>query len=184
MPPDSPLPTPAAPDPRGTDDATFFSQVYVALRRIAEAQMAQQKPSHTLQATALVNEVYLKLAGARGECTSLDHFYNLAARAMRQILVDHARKRRAQSRPPESARVPLDAIVDSYEASSGDLLELEDLLQRIETHDREFVRMVELRFFGGRTTEEIAQFLGRSTRDVERRWQVLRKLLARELGRV
>ena len=162
-------------------EASFFSEVYAELRRIAEAYMSRQQPTHTLQPTALVNEVYLKLADRQASCTSTEHFLSLAARAMRQVLVDHARRRRTQRRSPDGLRVPLDTLVDAYEEHTGDILELEEVLGKIESFDPELVQMIELRYYSGHTTEEIAKLLGRSVRDVERRWQATRRILEREL---
>ncbi|QDU84276.1 ECF sigma factor [Planctomycetes bacterium Pla163] len=169
----------------GEMDATgeFFSRVYAELHRIARSHMAQQGGAHTLQPTALVHEVYLKLAGKGDRIDDEAHFLNLAARAMRQVLVDHARRRNAQSRRPGGERVPLDALVEAYEEHTGDLLELEDMLMALEQVDPELVQMVELRFYAGRTTSEIADVLGRSMRDVERRWEMTRRIVSRELER-
>lgn len=171
----------------GSGDAAaqdeFFSRVYTELHRIAQSYMAHQGGAHTLQPTALVNEVYLKLAGKGSNVDDEAHFLNLAARAMRQVLVDHARRRNAGRRRPDGDRVPLDALVDAYEEHTGDLLELEELLAALEEIDPELVRIVELRFYAGRTTREIADVLGRSVRDVERRWEMTRRIVRRELDR-
>lgn len=164
-------------------EGEFFSRVYTELHRIASTHMAQQDPSHTLQPTALVHEVYLKLASATDGVADEHHFVNLAACAMRQVLVDHARRRNASNRRADGIRVPLDSLVAAYEEHTGDLLELEEALEALEAVDPELVRMVELRFYAGRTTAEIAEILGRSKRDVERRWEATRRIVRRELDR-
>lgn len=157
-------------------------RVYAELLRIARAHMSRQAAGHTLQPTALVHEVFLKLASSERRVADEAHLLNLAARAMRQVLVDHARRRSTQRRKVPGERVPLDSILDAYDARAGDLLELEDLLESLESVDPDLVSMVELRFYGGRTTEQIAEIQGRSVRDVERRWQGLRLILKKELS--
>lgn len=166
--------------------------LYQRLRHVAAAYLSQERRDHTLQPTALANEAYLKLlqAGLVGSDQTADLVW-MAARAMRQILVDHARKKRAQKRVgsngeggPAGRRVPLDDAVALYEQHTGGLPELDSALLSLERHDPELLRIVELRFFGGLTEAEIAEQLSVSVRTVRRGWAFARLWLAREIRRL
>jgi RNA polymerase sigma factor (TIGR02999 family) len=156
--------------------------VHGELRRIAASYLRRERPDHTLQPTALVNEAYLRLAD-RGEVAweSKSHFLAIAANVMRQILVDHARARRADKRHGDRVQVQLDeALVVPFERDL-DLVWLDEALDRLAALDPRLARVVELRFFGGLTTRETADVLEVSTATVEREWATARGWLRREL---
>jgi RNA polymerase sigma factor (TIGR02999 family) len=157
-------------------------QVYDELRRIAAAYMRRERPGQTLQATALVHEAYLRLAGAGTPWHDKRHFVGIAARSMRQILVERARARGAQKRWAGLDRVTLsDAL-----AVAGDqetmLPALDEALERLEKLDAEQARIVELRYFAGLSIEEAADALGMSPATLKRRWTLARAWLFRELS--
>lgn len=158
----------------------FFSLVYDKLRSLAHRELRGR--SGSLATTGLVDEVYLKLfhGGAR-QWASQAQFLGTAARAMRQVLVDHARRRRAQKRLPTGQRVPLDELVDDYEARGADVLEIDDALHRLRRVDAQLVTIVEMRYFAGYSIADTARLLGLSTSKVHRSWQVARAWLVREL---
>lgn len=171
----------AAGDSSARDE--LFECVHAELHDLARAEMARQRPSHTLQPTALVNEAYLKLGGKHeGEWTDRAHFLRLAGKAMRQILVDHARGKNALRRADPGPRVELEDLAQEYDRRSGGVLELEDALDRLHERDPALVQLVELRFYAGRSMEEIALILDISPRSAARRWEVARVLLRSELG--
>ena len=145
--------------------------------------MREQRKDHTLQATALVNEAYLRLHDGR-ELAATDRigFLALASTAMRCVLVDHARSRGRDKRQPPGERVPLDALLVAYEDRAVDMLALDEGLERMDAFDPEMARAVEMRFFGGLSAEETAGFLGIPLRTFERRWQAARAWLRAEIG--
>ncbi|HKE00262.1 MAG TPA: sigma-70 family RNA polymerase sigma factor [Planctomycetota bacterium] len=162
--------------------ADLFPLVYEELRRAAQRVLGGGADRQTLQPTALVHEAYLRLvdhtlSGFEGR----DHFVRTAVRAMRQILVDHARARRSGKRGGGAARLPLDEAVDSIEVDAIDLVALDEALGRLAAHDERLARTVELRFFGGLTIEETARLLGVSTPTVERDWRFARSWLHERL---
>ena len=171
---------------RGRRDALdkLLPIVHNELRRIAAWHLRRERPGHTLQPTALVNEAYLRLVDQRDiDWQSKAHFLGVAARLMRMILVDHARKRRAGKRAGELARVPLeDALLVAYERDV-DLMALEEALDRLAAMDPRLSQIVELRYFGGLTTKETAEVLDLSAATIEREWATARGWLRRELGR-
>ena len=141
-------------EPAALDD--LMPIVYRELRRLARNALLGQRPGHTLQPTALVNEAYLRLFAAETpEFADRAHFLGIAARAMRQILVDHARTRLAQKRGPQ-LRVPLDENIASAPAQR-DLLDLDEALDRLGQEDERLLKLVEMRFFAGMTAEETAE---------------------------
>lgn len=155
--------------------------VYNELRRIAAAYMRRERPGQTLQATALVHEAYLRLAGAGTPWTDERHFLAIAARSMRQLLVERARARSAQKRWGGMDRV---SLTESLVAGGDDdawLPALDDALTRLEQLDPEQARIVELRYFVGLSVEEAAEALGISPATVKRRWALARAWLFREL---
>jgi RNA polymerase sigma-70 factor (ECF subfamily) len=158
--------------------------VHDELRRIASAYMRRERADHTLQPTALVNEAYLRLVDQR-EIVWQDraHFVGVAARLMRQILVDHARARAAAKRAGGVDRVPLDETVLVEAERPVDLLALDEALERLAAMDPALARVVELRYFGGLTTREAAEATGVSTATIEREWATARGWLRRELLR-
>jgi RNA polymerase sigma-70 factor, ECF subfamily len=167
-------------DPRQAEE--MLGIVYDELRQLARRQFRGERASHTLQPTALVHEAYLRLAklpDVRWE--SRAHFFGTAARAMRQILVDHARRRGAGKRGGGAERVTLDTSIPGEDALAADVLDLHDALERLAANDPELGRLVELRFFAGLTLDETAETLNFSRRKVAKDWSVARLWLQREL---
>ena len=159
--------------------------VYDELRRIAAAYMRRERPGQTLQPTALVHEAYLRLAGAGSPWTDRRHFLGIAARSMRQILVERARARGAQKRWAGLDRVSLtESLVGRSAQGNEDALlpALDEALTRLEQIDPEQARLVELRYFVGLSIEETADALGLSPATVKRRWALARAWLFRELS--
>ena len=157
--------------------------LYGALRRIAAEWMGKQASDHTLQPTALVNEAWLRLFSTE-EAQSFNgrgHFLRAAACAMRSVLVDHARAKRAAKRGENPSNLPLDAALHVFEERSLDVVELSDAIQRLAESREDLARVVELRFFGGLTIPETAEALGVSTQTVDRRWRVAKLWLQKEL---
>jgi RNA polymerase sigma factor (TIGR02999 family) len=156
--------------------------VYDELRRIAAAYMRRERPGQTLQATALVHEAYLRLADAGAPWTDKRHFVGIAARSMRQILVERARARGAQKRWAGLNRVTMtDALAVAAQAE-GMMPALDEALTRLEQIDAEQARIVELRYFAGLSIEETADALGISPATLKRRWALARAWLFRELS--
>ena len=157
-------------------------QVYDELRRLAAAYMRRERPGQTLQATALVHEAYLRLAGAGTPWTDKRHFVGIAARSMRQILVERARARGAQKRWAGLDRVTMtDALAVAADAE-GMLPALDEALTRLEQVDPEQARIVELRYFAGLSIDETADALGMSPATLKRRWALARAWLLRDLS--
>jgi RNA polymerase sigma factor (TIGR02999 family) len=155
--------------------------VYNELRRLAAAYMRRERPGQSLQATALVHEAYLRLAGAGTPWTDRQHFLGIAARSMRQILVERARARGAQKRWGGMNRVTLTETVAAAAHEDALLPALDEALARLETIDPEQAKIVELRYFAGLSIEETAAALGLSPATVKRRWTMARAWLFREL---
>jgi RNA polymerase sigma factor (TIGR02999 family) len=157
--------------------------VYEELRRLAHHYMEGQPPGHTLQTTALTNEAYLRLVGqSRPSFTNRSHFIAVAARAMRQILVDHARTAQRQRRGAGASKVELDQAVLISPEQSGAIIDLNEALQRLESLDSRAAQGVELRYFGGLNQDEIAEVLKISTVTVRRDWVFSKAWLYRELA--
>lgn len=156
--------------------------VYDELKRLAEAQFRSQPAGHTLQPTALLNEAYMKLA-ARPELSlnDSDHFIGLAARVMRQVLVDHARAKAAVKRGPGWERVTLGEARNDDGADAIDVLALEEALEELGRLDERKARLVELRFFGGLTETEAATAIGISRTEATRQWRMVRAWLSKRL---
>jgi RNA polymerase sigma factor (TIGR02999 family) len=168
-------------DPTALNDLMEF--VYTELHAAAEQAMAGERHSHTLQPTALVNEVYLQLRQLkRVSWENRAPFFAFASRLMRRILVEHARAAKAQKRGGELGRVTLETVQLPAEEPAIDPLILDDTLQKIEAVDARLVRIIELKFFGGLTEEEIAASLRISRATVQREWVAARRLLAKFLG--
>lgn len=160
----------------------LLEATYGELRRIAAALMRRERPGHTLQPTELVHNAWFKLVDqARVSWTDRAHFLNIAGRAMRQVLVDHARRRGARKRPDGAQRVTFDDEAGHGAAASFDLLALHEALERFAALDPRAARVVEARVFGGMSVEEVAHVLEVSRRTVELDWTVARRWLAREL---
>ena len=157
--------------------------VYRHLHRLAASYMRGERSDHTLQTTALVNEAYLRLVSQKQtEWKDRAHFFGIAARLMRQILVEHARSRQAMKRGGSFERILLDEGREFSCKKAGDLLQLNDALEALGNLDRQQADVVELRFFGGLTVEETAEALGISPRTVKRDWAVARAWLHGELS--
>jgi RNA polymerase sigma factor (TIGR02999 family) len=157
--------------------------LYTELRALAEALLSREAPGHTLQATALVNEAYLRLVGPTPVTVAgKRHFFALAAGVIRHILVDHARTRSRLKRGGGGARVTLSEIDHPALPDAPELLALDDALERLAKLSPRTARTVELKFFAGLTVEEIAQVLGVSERTVNSEWATARAWLAREMS--
>lgn len=159
--------------------------VYDELRRLARGYLAKERRELTLQATGLVNEAYLRLIDQSGvEWTDRSHFFAIAARTMRRILVDHARARRADKRGGEIERLVFDEQLDAFEESGidVDLLDLDEALKELAAFDERQAKLVELRFFGGLSIRETGEMLGLSPATVKREWALARAWLYRRLG--
>lgn len=160
----------------------LFPLVYDELRRMAGRQLSRERREHTLQPTALVNEAYLKLVDqTQVEWKSRAHFVGIAARAMRQILIDYARKRGAHKRGGGWERATLDEELIGVESSLEELLALDAALNKLAEFDERLRRVVEYRYFGGLSEKEIGELLGVTPRTVERDWAKARAWLHKEL---
>ena len=157
--------------------------IYDELRRLAESRMRHELPDHTLQATALVHEAYLRLVGQSTEWKSRSHFFAIAAQMMRRILVDHARGQHSAKRGSGAPKVPLDEPLTVSAEQRFDLIALNDALTGLAQIDPQRGRIVELRFFGGLSNEESAEVLGISTATVQRQWAGARAWLYHEMSR-
>lgn len=172
----------AASDDRSRDPIEV-TNVYGELRGIAERVFRGQREAHTLQATALVHEAWIRLAGrARDSYVDGPHFFAAAARAMRHVLVDHARRVAADKRGGDALRVTLSGgEVGAVDAAPTDVLDLERALGKLEREDARMGQVIELKFFAGLTLPEIADALGISKVTVSADWKKARLWLAREL---
>lgn len=156
--------------------------IYNELRSIAGVCFQSQNPGHTLQPTALVNEAIAKMIRSdSNQWESKSHFLGVAAKAMRHILIDHARKKRTERRGGNFGRVTLSGMMTSDSTEGFDALDVDDALLKLERVDKRQARIVELRFFGGLNTTQIAEVLSVSPRTVELDWRFARAWLRREL---
>jgi RNA polymerase sigma factor (TIGR02999 family) len=172
---------------RGGDRDAFdrvYALVYGELRRIAHGQLRHGLRDPTLSTTALVHEAYLKLVPhADAPLADRQHFFALAARAMRQILVDAARRRQADKRGGEAARVELDELEVAAATRAAEFVALDEALARLESVDERLTRLVELRFFAGLSMAELAELLEVSERTLGRDWRRARAFLQLEMER-
>lgn len=167
-------------DPEAANE--LLPLVYGELRDLAGRYMGGERAQHTLQPTALIHEAWLRLLGEQSAAAeNRSHFVALAARAMRQVLIDHARRRDSRKRGGGEARVDLDLALELFEERGPDVLVLEEALAKLEKFDPQLVRIVELRFFAGASNEEAAAALGVSTRTIERGWKTAQAWLRAEL---
>ena len=155
--------------------------VYDQLRRLASRCLVSERPGHTLRATALVNEAYMRLIDAGADFNDRVHFFAVAARLLRQILVDHARTQNRKKRGAGAQRLTLDEAMLVTPDSSG-LLDLDEALQRLATNDRRKSEVVELIYFGGLTYDETAAALGISAATVDRELRMAKAWLYTELA--
>ena len=167
-------------------DATVSDEllglIYSELRQLAGQRMSNHPAGHTLQPTALVHEAWMRMVDLPDKrFRSRAQFFSLAAKAMRSILVDHARKRGSERRGGGHVRLPLDDVIAGVEEGTTGLLALEDALSRLEGVSETASRVVELRFFGGLEHAEIGEALGVSARTVERHWRAARVWLHDDL---
>jgi len=157
------------------DSAAFLSLLYGELRRMARSHLSRERPNHTFQPTALVHEVYLRMANNAG-AQEKDRFLALASRVMRQVLVDYARRRRSQKRSELPFRVTLEDDLASV-SPNMDLLILDEAMSDLEVLDARQARVVEMKLFAGLNFEEIAAVLKLSDRTVKRDWTMARAWL-------
>jgi RNA polymerase sigma-70 factor, ECF subfamily len=169
---------------RGNQEAVerLVPLVYGELKKLANGYMRRERPDHTLQATALVHEAYLKLVRQRSvNWQSRSHFFGIAAQLMRRILIDHARGHLREKRGGAEEVVPLDEGLVFSPGQYAELLRLDEALERLAKLDPRQSKIVELRFFGGLSVEEAAEFLGISPKTVKRDWSVAKAWLHGEL---
>jgi RNA polymerase sigma factor (TIGR02999 family) len=164
-------------------ESKLMEVVYDRLRRIARREMQREHRGHTLQPSELVSQLYIRLLhGAPVDWQNRAHFFALAARNMRRILVDHAKKNSAEKHPPAHLRVSLDDAFPSVDPQSEELLVLDQALQRLASWDERQAQIVEMRVFAGLTVEEAAAAMGISERTVKSDWAMARAWLFEELS--
>ena len=157
--------------------------VYSELKRLAGSYLRRERPDHTLQSAALVNEAYLRLVDqTQTRWQNKAHFYGIAAQMMRRILADHARGHNAAKRGAGMPELELDEAMAKAQSRSVDVLDLEDALQKLEKLDPQQIRIVELRFYSGLSIEDTANVLGISPATVKRDWAAARAWLFREVA--
>jgi RNA polymerase sigma factor (TIGR02999 family) len=170
---------------RSGDELAFerlVPMVQAELRRIARRQMGHERVGHTLQATALVNEAYLKLIDIRKvQWQDRAHFFAMSSRVMRRVLVDHARARGYQKRGADAQRVTFDEGRVANAEPAADVLALDEALEALAAIDPRKSQVVEMRYFGGLSIEETAEVLGVSVRTVKRDWTIAKLWLRREM---
>ena len=169
---------------KGNEEAAsrLIPLVYTELRRLASSYMRKERTDHTLQATALVHEAYLKLIEQRAvSWQSRAHFFGISAQIMRRILVDHARGHLRDKRGGGQIEVPLDEAIVFAPQQSSELVKLDQALDRLVQFDPRQAKIVELRFFGGLTVEETAEVMAISPKTVKRDWSIAKAWLHGEL---
>jgi len=170
-------------DSEDPSSSELLDQVYAQLKRIAQTRMSQERPDHTLQATALVHEAYAKLLGdAELSWKSRAHFFHAAAQAMRRILIDHARSKNAAKRGGDQRRVPLGLIDLAESQDPTQIMALEEAMRTLEGEDPRAAQIVSLRFYAGLSVERTALVLELSERTVVREWMFARARLFELLG--
>ena len=155
-------------------ESQLFEAVYDQLRAMARTMLSSERPGHTLQPTILVHEAFLRLRDSGVDYQNRQHFFAIAARAMHRILVDYARARLAKKRPSAGQRVELDDRMVIDDADPTTILAIDDALEHLARLDKRQAQIVEMRFFGGLTEEEIAEVLKVSSRTVKREWSFAR----------
>jgi RNA polymerase sigma factor (TIGR02999 family) len=170
---------------RGGDPASMnevFGLVYEELWSIARRERRRLGPEQSLNTTAVIHEAYMRLANApNASWQDRRHFFAVASMAMRQILVDYARRRHAQKRGGDAARITLEEVDAAVEARADELLELDAALEQLAATEPRLARLVEMRFFAGLTMDEIASVLGVAKRSLERDWQKAKAFLYRAM---
>jgi RNA polymerase sigma factor (TIGR02999 family) len=162
----------------------LFPIVYTEVRKLARSYLRRERPDHTLQPTALVNEAYMRLVDQRHvDWQNRAHFFGIAAQVMRRVLVDHARMRQADKRGSGERPVVLDEALALVAERTPDVVALDDALRALAELDPRQAQIVELRFFGGLSIEEAAEVIGLSPATVKREWSAARAWLRRELER-
>ena len=157
--------------------------VYDELRRLAQHYLSRERAGHTLQTTALVHEAYLRLVDQKAvDWQNRAQFFGIAAQMMRRILINHARERNAQKRQGYATKVSLDEAVSLFESREVDLIALDEALDKLAALDGQQAQLVELRFFGGLTIEEVAEVIGISPATTKREWEAAKLWLRRQLG--
>lgn len=157
--------------------------VYTELHRVADNYLRRERPGHTLQATALINETYLRLVGAQNvQWENREQFFGIAANLMRRVLVDHARGAHAAKRGGNAQNLPLEVATLVVQERDENLLLLDEALERLADVDSQACRIVELRYFAGLTIDETAELLQLSPTTVKREWAAARAFLHREIG--
>ena len=169
-------------DPRAAE--SLLPLVYEELRSLAAARMAAEMPGQTLQATALVHEAYVRLVGGDpGQpWNSRGHFFAAAAEAMRRILVDQARRKKADKRGGKGHRIPLDAANVGFTSPADELLDIDEALTRLAIEDPQAARLIQLRYFGGLSIEDAAEVIGLSRSTAYEHWAYARARLRTLLG--
>ncbi len=157
--------------------------VYDELRRLADRYLRRERSDHTLQATALVNEAYLRLVDQNVPWQNRAHFFGVAAEMMRRILVDHARGHQAQKRGSGGVKLSLDEAINMSDERAADLISLDEALNALAQFDPQKSRIVELRFFAGLSIEETAKVLGIGTATVIRQWRMAKAWLYHEVSK-
>lgn len=167
---------------RGDDEAhgRLWHLIYQELHNMAVGQMAHERAGHTLQPTALVHEAYSRLIGSNGRFECRGHFFSAAARAMRQVLVDYARKKMALKRDGETRNQGEPTV--EFDQDPSEVLAVEEALANLEKLDSELAEVVHFRYFAGLSVDETAEILGISSRTVDNRWRSARAWLHRALG--
>jgi RNA polymerase sigma factor (TIGR02999 family) len=159
--------------------------IYAELKRLAGGQLRRERPGHTLQATALVHEAYLKLVDQRDvNWKNRAHFFGVASQVMRRILLDYAKSQRRAKRGGDAQRISLDEALLVSDDRAAELIQIDEALTRLGAFDPRQAKVVEMRFFGGLSVEETSEALGVSAPTVKREWAMARAWLHRELSAV
>lgn len=194
-PPSPPAPTPPSPPASPQPFSQEVEKVYSELKRLAGSHIRRERVDHTLSATGLVHEAYLRLAESSPQWESRGHFFGIAAKAMRQVLVDHARAHRAEKRGGDWLKLTLTSAMPEIEGKSGeshdgvnavnavDVISLNDALIELEQRDPRQAKIVELRYFGGLSIEDTAAALNLSPATIKREWLVAKLYLKRKLDK-
>jgi RNA polymerase sigma factor (TIGR02999 family) len=157
--------------------------VYDELRRVADRYLRRERSDHTLQATALVHEAYIRLIDQNVPWQNRAHFFGIAAEMMRRILIDHARGLQAAKRGSGGIKLPLDDVINLSDERASDLIVLDEAMKALAEIDPQKSRIVELRFFGGLSIEETAEVLGVGTATVTRQWKLAKAWLYHEVSK-